>query len=200
MITQDVPHPPYTPPEVPTGTTGSEPEPEPTTPPQPPARPAVATEGSACWYVIGQGYSWGARPSGGETTGLNQSDCMAIQANYNAVRGVGQIPTKGGQTVQNVTNPQSQQTSETAYNPNAPMAPQERPSVATPGVCPEGQFWDGRQCRGSVASIPNLPGGFGGTSASGAGIGPGDLPGGGSEGLTAFGMTGRVRRFRVVNL
>lgn len=38
------------------------------------------------------------------------------------------------------------------------------PTVSTaptgPGRCPPGQFWDGRQCRGSVTTLPGLPGGL----------------------------------------
>jgi len=223
------PGPGYSPITFEPSTTGSEPEPEPPatpTPPPPPIMgppggpymppptmpPPVATQGSACWYVIGQGYSWGARPSGGETTGLNQSDCMAIQANYNSVRGLPNVTTQEGQTAQNVTNTQNQQTTETMYNPNAPMAPQEPAPVATPGACPPGQFWDGRQCRGSVAP------GFGGLTAglnlgpSGAGMPAGNVAFGGEGGFSSggapgeFSMVGRVRpnmgrrSFPVVNL
>jgi len=50
------------------------------TPPQQPVRPPVETGAAGCWYVPGKGYSWGARPSGGESTGLSQSDCEAIKA------------------------------------------------------------------------------------------------------------------------
>lgn len=64
--------------------TGSEQEPFwiPTVeqPPPPPPPPPVATPSVGCWYVMGKGYVWGPRPSGGESTGLNQSDCEAIKA------------------------------------------------------------------------------------------------------------------------
>jgi hypothetical protein len=187
--------PPYTPPptEEPTFT-GSEPEPVPTPVPPPPApapqRPAVASEGNGCWYVIGQGYTWGARPSGGESTGLNQQDCQNIQARYQEVRN----PVPTGAQASTVSNVQNQEEA-TATNA-AGLTPT---NASRPEECLPPNFWDGRRCRGSVASIPNLPGGFGGESPS-AGIGPGDLPSGGSEGLQAFGMTGSKRRFRVVNL
>lgn len=71
------PGPGYTPPEVsPPVATGS--EMEPTTieeTPTPPTPPPVETPSIGCWYVMGKGYMWGPRPSGGESTGLNQRDC-----------------------------------------------------------------------------------------------------------------------------
>lgn len=202
---------------VPTGTTGSEPE-LPPPPimgppggpyiPPPTLPPPVATEGAACYYVIGQGYSWGARPSGGETTGLNQRDCESIQARYNDVRGLPNVTSQGGQTAQNVTNPQPQQTSEGLYNPNAPMAPQGNAPVASTDCSYLGPnaYWDGRQCRSAnmtaaagslVSQAMNLGPSGGGLPAGsvpfgGEGFGSGGAPG-------AFSMAGR-RRFPVVNL
>lgn len=62
------------------------PPPPPYQPYQPP--PPVPTPSVGCWYVQGQGYSWGPRPSGGESTGLNQNDCEAIRQRDLAVRGI----------------------------------------------------------------------------------------------------------------
>lgn len=189
-----------------TGTTGSEPEPEPIppSPSQPPMMPPpVATEGAACYYVIGQGYSWGARPSGGETTGLNQKDCQAIQANYNSVRGlsVQNLETPAAQATQ--FTQESNQVAQAPATPGMQPAIETRPDVAST-MCPQGQFWDGRQCRGSVA-----PGfGGGGLISQAMNLGPSGgvaAPTFGGEGFSsggapgAFSMAGR-RRFRVVNL
>lgn len=186
--------------EVSTGFTGSEPEPKPEPPPPPPppppqapARPAVASEGNGCWYVIGKGYNWGPRPSGGESTGLNQQDCQNLQARYLDVRNLPQTTGQQGATVSNIQNQQqSTPTNATNLKPVATGSGDQG--------CMPPNFWDGRQCRGSVASIPNLPGGFGSAATTPSGINPGEIPGGGSEGLTAFGMQGRIQRFPVVNI
>jgi hypothetical protein len=178
-------------------------------------RPPVASEGSACWYVIGQGYSWGARPSGGETTGLNQNDCMAIQANYNSVRGLPNVTPQEGQTAQNVTNTQPQQTSEAMYNPNAPMAPQAPAPVASTDCSYLGPnaYWDGRQCRSAnmTQAAGNLFNQAMNLGPSGASLPAGNVAFGG-EGFSSggapgeFSMVGRVRpnmgrrSFPVVNL
>jgi len=217
-------HRPYVPPGEPgpnvtgepvtTGFTGSEPEPEPVppSPAQPPMTPPpVATEGAACYYVIGQGYSWGARPSGGETTGLNKRDCEAIQANYNSVRGL---------SVQNLETPPVQATQFTQDSnqvAQAPTAPSMQPAIETrPDVastmCPPGQFWDGRKCRGSVdTSAGGIFGQAMNLGPSGASLPAGNVAFGG-EGFSSggapgeFSMVGRVRpnmgrrSFPVVNL
>lgn len=60
------------------------------------------------------------------------------------------------------------------------LGPQEtvaEPIVAVlqtrPPQCPRGQFWDGRRCRGSVASIPFMPFALIPVAAAGAGTGAG---------------------------
>ena len=68
--------------EVPTPT----PTPTPQPPPMPPSRPPVESPSVGCWYVMGQGYMWGPRPSGGESTGLNQKDCESLMARDIEVR------------------------------------------------------------------------------------------------------------------
>jgi len=159
-------------PEPSTATTGSEPEPEPMPPQpppppvQPPAPPPVASTGAGCYYTAGQGYSWGPRPSGGESTGLNQNDCQNLIALDREIRGL-PIPTE------NTAPTQAQQAQQTTTPTNATsMQPPAQPpvdnSVATGGqsACPPGQFWDGMRCRGSVSS---MPGGFGNVAFGGGG-------------------------------
>jgi len=76
-------YPPYMPPmpEEPQAPTGSEaPVVENPQPPPPAPAPApVASVGSGCYFVPGQGYSWGPPPPGGESTGLNKNDCESLQ-------------------------------------------------------------------------------------------------------------------------
>jgi hypothetical protein len=200
-------HRPYTPPETePTGFTGSEQEPEPVPTPTPtpkpftPPPPMVPTGGEGCWYTPGQGYSWGARPSGSETTGLNKSDCENLMRYDREIRGQAinlQPQTAPAQA--------TQFTQESQPMTQATAAPNMQPTIQTPPnvqstMCPPGQFWDGRQCRGSVApgfgnlmSIANM-GPSGGVSAptfGGEGFSSGGAPG-------AFSMAGR--KYRVVNL
>lgn len=139
-------------------TTGSESEPQFNPPPPPPVEtprpppqpPPVASSASGCWYVMGQGYMWGPRPSGGESTGLNQRDCESLIQRDREVRG---LPMQSGGTApgQLQIAPQDQQVQ------NVPVSTGQQP------ICDpmKGQFIDPvtRQCRGSVASIPNIPGG-----------------------------------------
>lgn len=57
-----------------------------------------------------------------------------------------------------ITSPPS-----TVLPPFRPLVPTvvPTPSPTSQGYqCPPGQFWDGRQCRGSVTSLPTLPGGL----------------------------------------
>lgn len=178
--------------EAPPATTGSEPEPEPPRPPQTPPQtpskpfvpppPMVATGGPGCYYVPGQGYSWGPRPSGGESTGLNQRDCESIRQRDREVRGIPVENTQAAQTSQ-VSNQQT--SSEGIYNPNAPMAPQGRAPVASTDCSHLGPYawFDGRQCRpGSV----NQSGGSLVSSAMNLG------PSGMTTGAVPFGMGGRI--------
>lgn len=186
----------------PVTTTGSEAEPEPTPTPTPfPSQPPmVPTGGEGCWYTPGQGYSWGARPSGSETTGLNRSDCANIMRYDREIRGL-PVATLQPEPVQ-----APQFTQESTPMTQAPMSPSLQPAIETrPDVastmCPQGQFWDGRQCRGSVApgfgnlmNIANMgpSGGVAAPTFGGEGFSSGGAPG-------AFSMGGR-RRFPVVNL
>lgn len=165
-------------------------------PPPPPSMPApVASVGSGCYYVSGQGYVWGPAPSGGQPTGLSKSDCDSIRQRYNEVAS---IPNTTPPTPQ-VTNTSQEHAS--LYNPNAPMAPAGRPDVATGGGCDpmKGQFPDGHGgCRGSVS------GGFGnlvnqamnlGPSGGGGMVTPGNL-----DNILTGKSIGMGRRFPVVNL
>lgn len=157
------PGPGYTPPPPPPPipfTTGSEPEPElppvPTGQPQPPPPPppytpppSVATPSVGCWYVMGKGYMWGERPSGGESTGLNQKDCEALMARDLEVRSGVVQPSQAQDMTQN------------PYSWNAAAG---LPTSIAPGACDtsKGEFPDGRGgCRRSVSTMPGLPGGFG---------------------------------------
>ncbi len=210
------------PPAEPTGFTGSEPEPEPP-PPQPPPPPImgppgapipppqppppVASGGNGCYYTFGQGYSWGARPPSGEPTGLNEAACQNLIALDREIRGL---------PVQNTTAPpannlqaQNTQANTATMVPQTPPppAPPEHAPVASggPTSCGEGQFWDGRQCRGSVApgfgNLMNTAMNAGGAATGGA-ISPGNLdinPGSISNASFA-GMGSRKRRYPVVNL
>jgi len=166
------PGPGFTPPPSPPMPipTGSEPEPEmpqpvptgqqPSPPPPPPPYtppPSVATPSVGCWYVMGKGYMWGERPSGGESTGLNQKDCQDLIARDLDVRGLS-VQTPQGQT--------SQQTGTVNSTPSwntAPGATRPQDNGVASVDCGPGKFWDGTKCRGSV-SMPSLPGGIPGDS------------------------------------
>jgi hypothetical protein len=190
----------YTPPPEtpePVGTTGSEPEPEPTPPPPmpPPTPPPVASVDNGCWYVMGQGYSWGPRPPSGESTGLNQAACQNIISVDRQVRGLPPLTATPGATVQQqTTSPQTPPMTATQAPAPPKPPPPTPPPVATggPGSCGPGQFWDGTRCRGSVASLPSLPGGLG--PSGGAALPPGglELPPGLTEGVSGISMGSRI--------
>ncbi len=202
------PGPGYNP--VPTGTTGSEPEEtnppvqtggvrefnQPPPPPMPPPTPPpVASVDNGCWYVMGQGYSWGPRPQSGEPTGLNQAACQNIISVDRQVRGLPPLVTTPGATVQQqTTSPQTPPMTATQATPPPKLPPPTPPPVATggPGSCGPGQFWDGTRCRGSVASIPSLPGGL--APSGGAALPPGglELPPGLTEGVSGISMGSRI--------
>jgi len=55
-----------------------------------------------------------------------------------------------------------------------------QPAPVASTQCPPGQFWDGRQCRGSIGTMPSLPGG--GPQGVATGV---QMPGGGG-GYTSF--------------
>ena len=154
-----LPGPGYTPPSpAPIPFTGSEPEPDLTTPteqqlpPPPPPytpQPSVATPSVGCWYVMGSGYMWGERPSGGESTGLNEKDCQDLIARDLEVRS-GIV--------------QSSQAQDMTQNPYSWNAASGIPAPVATGDCDplKGEFPDGRGgCRRSVSTMPGLPGGFG---------------------------------------
>jgi hypothetical protein len=171
---------------------GEAPEPPPP-PPKPPATPApVATGATGCWYVMGQGYSWGPRPSGGESTGLSQSDCNNIASVDRQVRGLPPLQTPTAQNLQpSTTTPTATMTPSTA--PPAPPKPPPAP-VATggPGACGPGQFWDGTKCRGSVSmpgGMANVPGGMTASGGAAAGL----MPPPGLTDISAGSLLGQVR-------
>jgi hypothetical protein len=86
-------------------------------------------------------------------------------------------------------------------NPTGNLTPQTPPpeyqNLPQPGTsapaqtpsCPPGQFWDGRQCRGSVASMPSLPGGGDASVATGVQ----NIPGGSYGNFGSMGYLGAVR-------
>jgi hypothetical protein len=74
----------------------------------------------------------------------------------------------------------------------APGATGGNNSVATPGGCGPGKFWDGTQCRGSVGSMPTMPGGASGSAASGQAPG-GELNPGSIANMGGRAFLGQVR-------
>lgn len=144
------------------------------TPVTKPTPPPVATGAVGCWYVIGEGYSWGPRPTSGESTGLNQSDCNSIISRDREVRGIPQMPEKSGPQ-----QPEVQPSSPSTYGmlPPTHQQPPSRPAVPTGGSggCVPPAFWDGTKCRGSVSSVPT--GASGGAGGAGATVQPELNPG-----------------------
>lgn len=119
------------------------------------------------------------------------------------------VPSIDTRTFQPQPQPTGMAPAPSAPETTTAMAP---PPVATPsgggggaGQCPPGQFWDGRQCRGSV-SMPagGVPGGAPGTPTGGApsgGYSPAGLTEPGlTEAVGALFTVGRPSRYRVSNL
>ncbi len=85
------------------------------------------------------------------------------------------------------------ETPATSVTQNSGNGPYQATSGEGPGQCPEGQFWDGVKCRGSVSSLPSIPTG-GGSAPTETSFGPGAASG--PYGLlsgTRIGFLGQVR-------
>jgi hypothetical protein len=149
---------------------------------------------------MGKGYSWGARPSGGETTGLNQAACENLIRLDREIRGLPQLTAQQPQVQQAQIADMTQ--NQYSWNNAAQQQQVTTPApVATggPASCPPGQFWDGRQCRGSVApGFSNLMNVASMAPATSVASGLTDFTGGGMTAATSF-MGGR-KKYLVQNL
>lgn len=118
------------------------------------------------------GYTW--TPSGclKDTPSIPDRPPMS-QPVVNAPQPTGMVPTGGGGI-----------NSTPSWNTAPGALRSETPGVASVD-CGPGKFWDGRECRGSVGSIPTIPGGGG---PSGTVAATGFNPGGGYGGASFMGQ------------
>ncbi len=123
------------------------------------------------------GYTW--TPSG------CLKDVPSIDLPHTAQLPTVQTPATTGMVPSSTVN--SQPSWNTAPGATRP----ENPGVASTD-CGPGRFWDGTQCRGSVGSLPSIPGGAAAPSGVSNNINP-DFGAAASGGMIAGGMMGRVR-------
>lgn len=104
---------------------------------------------------------------------------LDVMAPQQPIRAPGPLPTPSRPPMPPLTptSPVGARPFQIAPRPGGAGTPFPGAPVATRPTCPPGQFWDGRQCRGSVGP---MPGGFGAAAgAGGATMGPSSLPGAG---------------------